>query len=155
MSVSYKVNRTDIFLGKELKYGEPASNSFVRLAKKDAGHWIRPVHEVWDVKDETKTLTHPLTHYSGTSVTQFVSKLDSYTDRNAAYLFEQQVRVPTWHIVAYPLGKFVQNYIFKQGFRDGTHGFLHAMFMSMHSFLTRGKLWFLWHRSNHTHSRSD
>lgn len=145
----YRIRREEVFLGKKLRFGEAGDGSFVRLAIRDAGVWKRPVHETWDINGNIGTLKHPLIHYSGRSVTQFVRKLNNYTDQNARYLFTQQVPVSWWHIVAYPAGKFIQNYILKQGFRDGTEGFLHAMFMSMHSFLTRSKLWHLYHPKKH------
>lgn len=146
MTTGYRLKRQDIFLGKELKYGESGENTFVRLAEKDAGRWERPVHETWNVPGEVKQLTTPLIHESAQSVSQFVDKLNYYTTLNAQHLFEQKAQVNGWNIVAYPIGKFFQSYIVKRGFLDGTHGFVHAMFMSFHSFLTRGKLWLLYHK---------
>jgi hypothetical protein len=140
----YAVKRTDIFLGRELRNGEPASNTFVRLARRNSGNWVRPVHEVWNVGADAHTFENPLVHYSARSVSQFISKLNIYSDQNAKYLHSCGVRVSWWHIIAFPLGKFLRNYILMQGFRDGTHGFVHAMSMSMHSFLTRAKLFLLW-----------
>lgn len=141
---SFRLKREDIFLGKKLRFGESGSNSFVRIGQKN-NSWTRPVHEVWDGKHEFELMT-PLTHHTADTVAGFVDKLNFYTTINAQHLFEQKTPAHGWHIVAYPVGKFVQNYIIKQGFRDGIHGFLHAVFMSFHSFLTRSKLWLLSHR---------
>lgn len=138
---SFRLKREDTFIGKRLRFGETADNTFVRLAKKGK-EWNRPVHEVWET-DEPGTLDHPLTHESADTISHFVEKLNAYTTLNARHLFEKKTPIPAWHIVAYPVGKFLKDYIAKQGFRDGTHGFVHAMMMSFHSFLTRGKLWLL------------
>src|SRR3989338_158519 len=140
---SYAVARREFFLGKELRFGEPAGKTIVRLSNDTAARWKRPVHEVWQTETPTRTLHTPLVHYSGTSVGQFGKKLNYYTDINSRHLFEQMVRTSWIEIVLYPMGKFVYNYFLKQGFRDGTQGFLHATFMSMHSFLTRAKLYVL------------
>lgn len=147
MTKSYSIRRKEIFLGKELHYGETSDNSFVRLAKKNAGSWKRPVHETWKVDGDVEQLNNPLDHYSGRTITQFVTKLNNYTDKNAQYLFDKGIKTTWIQIIAYPKAKFIKNYFLKRGYKDGTHGFLHAMFMSLHSFLTRAKLWMLWHSS--------
>lgn len=141
---SFRLKRDDIFLGKKLRFGESGSNSFTRIGQKE-NSWSRPVHEVWNGESEV-VLSTPLTHHAADTVGAFVDKLNFYTTTNAQHLFESKTKVVWWHIIAYPIGKFFQNYIVKQGYRDGLHGFLHAIFMSFHSFLTRSKLWLLWHK---------
>ena len=170
---SFRLKRDDIFLGKKLHFGESGQNSFVRIGQK-SNNWTRPVHEVWDGKNEIDPsyaglqpfgllkqlrrvytransnasgieLKNPLTHHTADTVAVFVDKLNFYTTINAQHLFESGTKVVWWHIIAYPMGKFFQNYVVKQGYRDGVHGFLHAMFMSFHSFLTRSKLWLMQH----------
>lgn len=137
------VKRKDYFYGRELRHGETAHVTLLRLAKKDAGKWIRPVHEVWDVNGPTHTLTYPLLHYPHPDVAQFISEINTYTTINASYLNSIGEKSSLFHIVAYPAGKFFQNYFMKLGFLDGTAGFVIAMLMSFHSFLTRAKLYML------------
>lgn len=148
MVQGYYLRRTDVFLGKELHHGESGTNTFLRLAKKKAGMWKRPIHEVWDVKGPTEQLHTPIHHIAAQSLTEFVSKLNAYTTQNAVHLKKQGIKSSFWAVLAYPAGKFLQNYIVKRGFLDGTHGFVHAMFMSFHSFLTRAKLYLLWHKKD-------
>jgi hypothetical protein len=142
----YFLKRRDMFLGKKLLHGETNANRFIRLAKRDAGIWKRPVHEVWELKGKTETLSTPLDHNSAETISDFVKRLDYYTTKNADYLYNQGVKSSFLSILSYPAGKFLANYVLKRGFLDGTHGFVHAMFMSFHSFLTRAKLYLLWHR---------
>ncbi|MCR4264389.1 MAG: hypothetical protein NUV98_06765 [Candidatus Roizmanbacteria bacterium] len=146
MADAYYLKRRDVFLGKELKHGESGTNTFIRLAKRNAGEWKRPVHEIWDVAGETGELKTPIDHQAADSLTEFVSKLNDYTTRNAKYLKKQGVKASAWDILAYPIGKFIQNYILKRGFLDGQHGFVHAVLMSFHSFSTRSKLYLLWRK---------
>jgi hypothetical protein len=40
--------------------------------------------------------------------------------------------------------KFIKNYILLRGYKDNTAGLVHAMMMSLHSFLVRAKLYLLW-----------
>ena len=139
------LKRWDRFLGRWLEYGETANVSLLRLARKDAGHWIRPVHEVWKIKGETGEFKNPLLHYSHDSVEEMVEKIDIYSGIEAEYRSKKQVnRLSGYQVITemilFPVGKFIQNYILRLGFLDGMAGLIHAGMMSFHSFLVRAKL---------------
>ncbi len=142
----YYIKRNDFMFGKWLRYGETGNVSLLRLAKKDAGKWTRPVHEVWDIKGQTDTLKSPLLHSSHPNVAQFLSEINYYSTINANYLFKTHTPSLAWKIVVYPTAKFIHNFIFRFGFLDGMQGLILAILMSFHSFLTRGKLWLLHHK---------
>ncbi len=144
-TVGYFIKRRDVMWGRELKYGEQGRMKLLRLAKKGAGTWVRPVHEVWEVKGPTSELVNPIFHFPHPSVAQYLEKINRYSTLNARYLYGKKVRVNWWQIVTYPAAKFFVNYFIRLGFLDGTPGVVVAIMMSMHSFLTRAKLWLLWH----------
>lgn len=137
----YFVRRTDSMWGKQLLYGEAGNTMLVRLAKKNAGIWTGKVHEVWKIKGQVGKLRHELFHYPHPTVAEFLREINWYSTLRAKELFENGKTVAWWDIILYPKAKFIQNYFFKLGFLDGTRGFLSAVFMSLHSFLVRGKLW--------------
>lgn len=145
--LGYYVRRKDYLFGRWLKHGETSKVRLLRLAKKDAGQWIRPVHEVWNIQGNTGELFTPLEHFPHQNVAQFLDEINRYSTLNARYLFSQKVRVSWWHVVGYPVTKFFLNYFLYLGFLDGTSGTVIAIFMSFHSFLTRAKLWQLWDRA--------
>lgn len=144
--VGFYVRRTDFMFGRWLAHGETSRVRLLRLARKDAGQWTRPVHEVWNMHGDVGELFTPLKHFPHQNVAQFLDEINVYSSLNARYLYDQKVSVSWWHIVGYPVGKFFLNFIFYLGFLDGTAGALVAIFMSLHSFLTRAKLWQLWDR---------
>ncbi|HEX7041635.1 MAG TPA: glycosyltransferase family 2 protein [Patescibacteria group bacterium] len=137
----YFVKRQDIMWGKVIKHGENGSNWILRLAKKDSGEWMGKVHETWKVKGEVGNLENTLFHYPHLTIAEFLKEINFYTTIRAQELFEKKVKVNWYDIILYPKAKFLQNYIFRKGFMDGTVGFVLAILMSMHSFLVRGKLW--------------
>ncbi len=141
----YFLRRQDMFLGRTLAHGETAHVALVRLGRKDAGIWKRPVHEYWDIPGVRETLQHPLYHTAHKNVAQFVEKINRYTTINARHMFDRGVRASVFSILGYPIAKFLNNYIVKLGYLDGTEGFLMTMLMSFHSFLTRAKLYLLAH----------
>jgi len=140
----YYLKRRDFVFGRELTHGETANVKLLRLAKKNAGVWRRPVHEVWLVQGNTGTLTAPILHYPHPNVAQFLSKINTYSSLNAQYLYASGIKPSLWQIIAYPKAKFLVNYVWRLGFLDGTPGVIVALMMSFHSFLTRAKLYFLW-----------
>ncbi|MFH0750007.1 MAG: glycosyltransferase family 2 protein [Candidatus Gottesmanbacteria bacterium] len=137
----YYIPRVDRMFGRNLRYGETGQARFIRLAKKKAGKWTREVHETWDVQGEVKTFTHPLLHSPHPTIKIFLSQINRYTSINARVFYREGKRATCFAIITYPAVKFLYTYIIKLGFLDGTAGFIMAMMMSFHSFLTRAKLW--------------
>lgn len=141
----YYLKRSDIIWGKKLLFGE-TNIYLLRLAKKNSGKWKGNVHEFWDIAGPTEKLSGEILHYPHHTVREFLEEINRYTTLRAKELYEKKTKVSGFDIIFYPKAKFIYNYFFKQGFRDGTHGFVFACLMSFHSFLVRGKLWLMTHR---------
>lgn len=139
----YFISRQDYFGGRGLKYGETSHVLLLRLAKKHAGVWIEPVHEIWQVRGETGILKNPIHHLPHSDVAQFLSKINRYSSIRARFLYAQGKRSSLCQIIMYPTAKFFVNYIVKLGLLDGMEGLIMAVMMSFHSFLVRAKLWTL------------
>jgi len=139
----FYLKRQDFWAGRWLKYGETGNTKLLRLGKKSTGRWERPIHEFWKIKGKIGTLKNPLLHYPHFTVAEFIKDINFYTDLNAKFFYQQKVKSSLWQIIVYPLGKFFVNYFLKRGFLDNLPGFVFALLMSFHSFLTRTKLWIL------------
>ena len=144
--IGFYLKRQDWLFGKALKHGETGRVRLLRLAKRNAGTWGRSVHETWNVKGDIGELDRPLDHFPHQDVAQFIEEINRYSSINARYLYSKNVHVQWWHILAYPKLKFFKDYFWYLGFLDGTAGAVVALAMSFHSFLTRAKLWLLWHK---------
>lgn len=142
----YFIPRRDVMWGKVLRYGETARVRLLRLGRVGSGMWERPVHEVWNIRGKQETLGAFLVHEPHPSLAEFLDDIARYVDINVAYMRSRNIHVPWWHIIVYPVGKFIQNYIVRQGYRDGMPGMIVALVMSLHSFLTRAGV-YLAHRS--------
>lgn len=140
----FRIKRRDKFLGKWLRHGETASMKFIRLAKKNAGLWKRPIHEVWQIKGKTGDLKNPIIHDRNMNVSQFLTRINRYSSLRAGELYQKRVKTNAFLIMTYPIGKFIQNYFIRLGFLDGKPGFVIAAMMTIHSFLVRAKLYLLW-----------
>ncbi len=143
-SKGYQIKRTDTIWGRKLKYGETGNIVLLRLARKNNGRWEGKVHEKWKVEGRIDVLKNHLDHYPHPTISEFLSDVNFYTDLRANELFERRARSNFISILFYPVAKFLNNYFLKQGFLDGMQGLVFAIMMSFHSFLVRGKLWYLW-----------
>lgn len=142
----FLLSRTDFMWGRALLHGETGRIKLLRLFNKNQGEIIGKVHERWETKKEVGRLLNPILHYPHPTISEFLREINFYSDLRAEELFKQKKKVNALSIVMYPSAKFVLNFFFKFGFLDGTAGLVHAILMSFHSFLVRGKLWLLWQK---------
>jgi len=133
--------------GKELKHGDSGNIKLLRLFNKTKGMLKGRVHETWETKSEVGVIQNPILHYPHPTIKEFLEEINFYSDLRAKELFEKRIRTSFFSIILYTKGKFVKTYFIKRGFQDGTEGFLHAVLMSFHSFLVRGKLFLLWQKN--------
>ncbi len=142
----FVLKRKDFIWNKQLRYGETAGISFLRLARKNSGRWEGRVHEKWKVKGKIGKLNNSLIHFPHQTLEQFLSEVNLYTDIRSKELYSKGVKTNLFLIIAYPKAKFFVNYIIRRGFLDGLSGLVFATVMSFHSFLVRAKLWMLWQK---------
>ena len=140
----FYLKRQDFFGGRVLKHGETANIRLLRLGRKGKGEFKREVHEVWEIEGKTKELKNPLLHYPHQTLSDFIDHVNFHSTLHAQALKKEGVKPSLFRIIFNPLGKFIQNYVFRLGFLDGTPGIIFALMMSFHSFLARAKLYFLW-----------
>ncbi len=145
---AYEITRLDYLWGRQLKYGD-ARAVLLRLARKNTGVWKGAVHENWVINGKIGKLKNPLIHYPHPSVAEFLQDINTYTSIRAMELYNQGIKASFLSVLFHMKTKFYQNYIFRGGFRDGLPGLIHAMIMSFHAFLVRGKLWLLWQKKSH------
>lgn len=138
--------RKDFIFGNEIQHGEFGNIKLLRLAKKGKGRWMGNVHEKWEIRGKIDELKNPLFHFPHQSINEFLREINFYTDIRAKELFDEGAKSDFLSIILYTKIKFIQNYLIKFGFLDGTSGLVLALLMSFHSFLVRSKLWLLWQR---------
>jgi glycosyltransferase involved in cell wall biosynthesis len=141
---SFYIRRRDFFWNQELKHGEISQIrqfGLIRLVRKDSGHWLGNVHEVFYTADRTGRLNGILNHYPHPTLKDFINDINYYSTIRAEELFNRGITTNIFQIIFFPSGKFLYNYFLKLGFLDGAAGFTYAFMMSFHSFLVRGKLY--------------
>jgi len=135
------VKRVDIFLGKELHWGEVGNVRLLRIMKKNSAHFERAVHEVAKVEGNTIDSGIILRHYAHQSVSEFLQKIIFYIQIEAQLRAKNGERFQLWQLLLYPPAKFFVNYFLKLGFLDGWRGLIYATMMSIHSAGVRATLY--------------
>lgn len=123
------IKRKIIFLGTYI--GE---DEVLRLAKKDAGRWVRKVHETWNIKGKIGNLDNYIIHNTAKDMSTYVAKMNKYSDIHARENLKEGKRSDIIKIIFYPLAKLIQNLL-------AGRGFTFSMLQSFHSFLGWTKLW--------------
>lgn len=145
----YFLRRKNYWLGQKMNWGEWSEcnilstyghNRVLRLGKKNSGVWKRRVHEYWDIKNSAE-LKNYLIHHGHTSIKGVLENLNQQSYLHSKANSNEGKTSSLLKIIFMPPAKFFVNYFLKQGFRDGGHGFVYAVFMSFHSFLAWSQLW--------------
>jgi glycosyltransferase involved in cell wall biosynthesis len=142
----YHIFIRDYMFGKWVEYGSWPQQSPIRLYRKSVAHWDSTVHEKIKITGNVSTLKNPLLHMSHTSISKFISKMNTYTDIEARNWFKNGVKKSWPLIILSSLRVFFVQYISYQGFRDKGHGFVLAVLLSVYHFVARVKLWELWYK---------
>ncbi len=125
-------------------HGAAKPDTKIRLFNKNNIRWNeREVHEALLIPngEKIKQLPGYLLHYSYSSISHQIKKIDNYTTLGATELFKKGKKHFLLKMIFSPPVNFIINYFFRLGFLDGIHGFVLASFTAHESFVKYAKLW--------------
>jgi len=138
----YALPRRNYLWGRWLRHGGLYPDYQLRLFKRGKGRFSgRRVHESVELTGRLSHLLHPLEHYSYRRVGEIIERLNRYADLAAQDRYDQGPPFHVWSLVTRPLGRFLRNYLLKQGFRDGIPGLIMAVSYAYAVFVREAKLW--------------
>jgi len=137
----FYIRRLDKYHGQTLHHGETGNTKIIRLGKKSAGSFSRPVHEVWRINGSVGELRHPLIHERGELVEPFIDRMIRYSPLDTRQLSQENKPFTYWRLFINPKAKFIQNYFLRLGFLDGYLGLFQAYLMSVQSLTVRVFQW--------------
>lgn len=143
---AYFLRRRDVWMGKPLRYGEAGNTCLIRLGKKSTGKWVRSVHEHWLIEGSVGKSKNFLMHYPHPSIAEFINHIAYYSKLHAKDNKKEGKSATIFHIIFFPPAKFLYFYFLKCGFLDGVRGFIVAVLMSLHSFISWSILWLDMHK---------
>lgn len=137
----YNFKRVDYMWGSWLKHGEIGAVKMLRLVKKGFGRWERRVHPIFEIDGETSGFKNPILHFPHPTLSKFLEGVNRWSDWDVLAKREEGKKSSIFKIIFWPAGKFFYNFVLRAGFLDGMAGFIVALVMSFHSFLSWSKVW--------------
>jgi len=142
LAAGYAIPRCNYLWGRWLRYGGLFPDYQIRLFKRRLGGFkARRVHESVVVDGRVERLQHPIQHYSYQGIGDVIQRLERYSDLAALDLHDQGRSFRITALVVRPVGRFLRNYVLKQGFRDGIPGLIMAVSYAYSVFAREAKLW--------------
>jgi glycosyltransferase involved in cell wall biosynthesis len=139
--VGFKVPRKNFFCGQWIKHGGWYPNYQLRLYRKEAGRFApREVHEQVEVQGRIGILNHPLEHYTYRSISDYLRRMDRYSELSAVQYAKEGKKV-SWPVIIFrSFFTFFQMWVLKRGFLDGANGLVLAGLYSQYTFAKYAKL---------------
>ena len=95
----------------------------LKLFKKGKGKFEKStIHKALQVDGQTEKLENFLIHHNYTSVSQYVARLNNYTDLEAENRIADGYRFNAFDAIRFPIDDFVKTYFLQKGYADGLHG---------------------------------
>jgi len=148
---AYKFRRKNFFLGHFMEYGGwyHYSLHFLRNGK---ARYKGNIHETLIVDGEIGTIEGAVEHYPFKSISQFIERHNSYSDREAKMILEKQgmldEKTIRYNLKVRPLKLFWKFFFKKKGFKEGIYGFIFSFLFAWIHFLNWCKYWELVRKGN-------
>lgn len=138
----YKIGRINIIWGKEILHTDwgPKDDNHIRLYHRSLGNWQSAVHEQFITKSNPKQLKSYLLHYNYATVSEFIHKLNLYSDIEAKKRRLKGEKFSLLKLFLEPSKDFLKRYLYKLGFLDGFHGFFLSLLQAIYYLAVNVKL---------------
>ncbi|MBK8521469.1 MAG: glycosyltransferase family 2 protein [Chitinophagaceae bacterium] len=139
----YNMRYKNYYGSTEIKFGEWGNDSHIRMANRNTVKIDQEiVHEKLFLQPglHIKTLDGFIRHYTVSNSIDYACKAMEYASLSADKYIKQGRHSSFIKIYLSPLFSFLQNYIFKMGFRDGWKGFVCASMTAWYTFMKYTKL---------------
>jgi len=93
----------------------------------------------WPSTDQLNVCGIPSEHHSYQGISDVIQRLDRYTELGRPRPTGPRSAVRCTALVMRPLGRFLRNYVLKQGFRDGIPGLINAVSYAYSVFVREAK----------------
>ncbi len=137
----FKIPRKNFFCGQWIRHGGWYPNYQLRLYLKNAGSFAqREVHEQVEVNGRLGTLKAPLEHYTYDSISDYLKRMDRYSDLSARQYMQEGKKISWAEILFRTKFTFFKMWVLQRGLLDGSNGLILAILYSYYTFVKYSKL---------------
>jgi len=135
------VERRNIYLGREIKYGGWYPDEEIRLYRKDRGGWQGGIHAKVFVDGKVGRLKNKYMHTPYMDTSHQIHTVERYSRAFAEDLHSSGRHFHLINMIGRPIYRFFRDYIFKMGFLDGIPGLIIIASTMYYVFMKHAKLW--------------
>lgn len=140
-----EIPRKNIIFGKWMKASMWWPDYNVRLFRKGSVSWGKEIHRPPKVEGQGLKLPNEenfaILHHHYESITQFVSRMNRYTDAQAEGLINEGYKFGWLDLINKPVGEFMNRYFANRGFEDGLHGLSLGLLQAFSFLVMYLKVW--------------
>jgi len=141
----YRIPRKNLIFGRWIHSTHWWPDYVYRLFKKGHVQWSDAIHSVpitsgigadLPIQEATSLIHH---HYE--SISQFIDRLNRYTDIQADELLTKNYRFSWADLLSKPADEFLTQYFARRGYADGLHGLILSLLQTFSALVLYAKLW--------------
>jgi glycosyltransferase involved in cell wall biosynthesis len=137
----FLVYRRTYYLGRWIRYGGWYPDGEIRLYRRDKGRWGGGLHaKVW-VDGKVGFLKNQYLHYTYRDISDQIQTIDRYSQIAVEDLAQSGEKFSLFKLLFHPPLRFIKEYLFKSGFRDGLPGLIIIVSTMFYVFIKYAKLW--------------
>lgn len=146
----YAIPRANHFLGKRVRHGGTYPDYVKRLFRKaNISGWVGRLHEHPKTTGQLGYLNHDLLHYTHRHLNTMLDKTVSWTDVEAKALHQNNhPPIVWWRFIRMMLTKLFERLGKQSMWRDGTVGWISAIFETFDTFIIYARLWEIQQKDN-------
>jgi glycosyltransferase involved in cell wall biosynthesis len=133
--------RRTYYLGRWIRYGGWYPDRETRLYRRDRGRWEGGLHAKVVVDGKVSLLGNEFLHYTYHDISDQIQTIDKYSRIAATDLLQSGEQFSLFKLLFHPPFRFVKEYLFKLGFRDGLPGLIIIVATMFYVFIKYAKFW--------------
>jgi glycosyltransferase involved in cell wall biosynthesis len=137
----YEIRRWEHFKGQLYRFGANNPSHQWRFFRREGARFAGDVHEYIVVSGRIMRLEKPIYHFPKANLETMFAKMNRYSSLEAEQLFRKGLVRPVHYMLFSGIAMFLKAFFRKQGFRDGTLGFIIAVLDASGFFLRQAKLY--------------
>jgi len=141
----FRLPRKNLIFGQWLKHSRWWPDYLIRFFKKGKVVWSNKIHSVPLTRGKGKDLeakeANAIIHYNYQSISQYLQRLDRYTEIQARELIDSGYQFCWQDVVQKPVGEFLSRFFAGEGYRDGFHGLVLALLQGFSELIKYLKVW--------------
>jgi glycosyltransferase involved in cell wall biosynthesis len=135
------VYRRTFYLGRWIRYGGWYPDGEIRIYRRNKGRWEGGLHAKVVVNGRVQPLKKLYHHYTYRDISDQIQTIDKYSRIATEDSVQKGETFSLFKLLFHPPFRFIKEYFFKSGFRDGLPGLIIAMSTMYYVFIKYAKLW--------------